>query len=73
VKPVFLVVFDAPLNASQSVCEMAGIESLVLFGAPNYTYPFVVQSGIKPWACLKSPRDDRIFLGKVLELPPLNL
>jgi hypothetical protein len=67
VKPVFLVVYDAPLNASQSICEMAGIESLVLFGAPKRTYTFVVQSGIKPWACLKSLQDDKIFLGNVLE------
>jgi hypothetical protein len=30
VTPVFLVVFGTSLNASQSVCKMAGIEFLVL-------------------------------------------
>jgi hypothetical protein len=57
VTPVSLVVFGTSLNASQSVCEMVGIEFLVF----KCTYPIACPECQQIRAWVKSLRDDRSF------------
>jgi hypothetical protein len=64
VTPVFLVVFGTSLNASQSVCEMAGIEFLVF----KCTYPIACPECQQIRAWVKSLRDDRSFRQSFISL-----
>jgi hypothetical protein len=65
-KPVGLVVFDNPLDASQSVCKMA-IESLVLFGSLQTHVSYCLSRVSANQGVFKVPLGRYIFSGKVLE------